>query len=173
VQKLALISPVGPIAGVVSPSELRPFHRFCFTVLPRVPSAVAAAFGFYRVALAVAPGAAILMSAQRSARVDRATLRDRQIRDSLSRAFRAGLAGGVQGPVLDLQLFAAPWDVALSRTSAASRLWHGTADRNVSLAAALQLGAAIGAELTLLEGEGHFWFSRHFGKVLNWIAPNG
>jgi len=170
VRGLALISPMGPIAGAVSLGELRPFHRFCFNVLPRLPGGVASVFGLYRAALAVAPGAAIMMSAQRAAAVDRATLRDRRIRIPLSEAFRAGLAGGLQGPVLDLQLFSKPWDIQLGHSTAASRLWIGSEDRNVPLACALQLAAAVGAELTLLEGEGHFWFSRHFGEVLHWLA---
>jgi pimeloyl-ACP methyl ester carboxylesterase len=174
VERLALISPVGPLAGAIPPGQLRLFHRFCFRVLPRLPGAVPLAFGFLRAALSVAPDAAVLLSARRSAAVDRALLlRDRKVRRNLSNAFRAGLAGGVRGPAIDLRLFSAPWGVELNRTTAASRLWLGTEDRNVPLPAARHLAAAIGAQLTLLEGAGHFWFSQHYQEVLRWLAPTG
>jgi pimeloyl-ACP methyl ester carboxylesterase len=172
VERLALISPVGPLAGTILPDQLRLFHRFCFRVLPHLPGAIQLAFGCLRAALSVAPEVAVLLSARRAAAIDRALLlRDRQVRRSLSHAFRAGLAGGVRGPVIDLRLFSEPWGVALSRTTAAARLWLGTEDRNVPLPAARHLAAAIGAELTLLEGAGHFWFSRHYDEVLRWLAP--
>jgi pimeloyl-ACP methyl ester carboxylesterase len=174
VARLALISPVGPLAGAIPRGELRPFHRFCFGALPHLPGAVPVAFGFLRAALSVAPEAAVLLSARRAAAVDRALLlRDRQIRRNLGNAFRAGLAGGVRGPVIDLRLFSAPWDVELSRSTAAGRLWLGTEDRNVPLPAAHHLAAAIGAELILIEGAGHFWFSRHYDEVLRWLAQAG
>lgn len=170
VAKLALISPVGPIAGAVPARELRPFHRFCFSALPRMPGAVWLAFSIYRAALAADPGTAVLLSAQRAASIDRATLRDRELRARLGETFHVGLAGGVRGPVIDMGIFSAPWNLALERISAATRLWVGTEDRNVPVIAAQRLAARTGAELMLLGGQGHFWFSRHYTEVLAWLA---
>ncbi|HXF54635.1 MAG TPA: alpha/beta hydrolase [Hyphomicrobiaceae bacterium] len=171
IARLALISPVGPLAGATPWAELRPFHRFCFRVLPRLPGAIPSAFGFLRVALAVAPHSAVRLTAWRAAAADRALLfRDPLIRDSLAKAFHAGLAAGLRGPSIDLQIFSSPWNVPLGRTAAASRVWLGTADRNVPLAAAQNLARALDAQLIRLEGAGHFWFCRHYEEVLSWLG---
>jgi len=171
IARLALISPLGPLAGATPWRELRPFHRFCFRVLPLLPGAVPSAFGFLRAALAVAPHNAVRLTAWRAAAADRGLLfRDPLIRDSLAKAFQAGLAAGVRGPSIDLQLFSSPWRVPLGRTAALARVWLGSADRNVPLAAAQNLARALGAELIMLDGAGHFWFCRHYAEVLSWLS---
>lgn len=170
VRALALVSPVGPVTGMQG-AGMRLFHRMCFQLLGRTPGAMRLAFGFYRAMLQVAPDKAILLASARAGDVDKATMRLPDVRRRLSETFRAGLERGVCGAVVDMKLFSQAWNVELREIAAATRIWIGSEDRNVPQGAVAALARAIpDARLTTLEGEGHFWISRHYGEVLNWLA---
>jgi pimeloyl-ACP methyl ester carboxylesterase len=171
VRSLALVGPVGPIAGVPAGRALSGFHVLCFRVLPVVPGAIRAIFATFRGALRVAPGVAMRALAARAARADRALVCAPRTRAGLADAFRAGLAPGAGGTVIDMRLFSRPWDVRLGDVTAPTRVWLGSEDRNVPLAPARWLAAAIPkAELVRLDGHGHYWISDNVGEVLAWIA---
>jgi pimeloyl-ACP methyl ester carboxylesterase len=170
VERLALVSPLGPTHGLAF-RDMRLFHHFCFRALPRMPGLPTAIFRFYRRLLFLAPQSAIVLASLGSVRTDRVLVRTPAVRNSLAVTFREGLRENARGGVVDLTLFSRPWGVDLSRVRAATRVWHGTADRNVPQAAARRLADLIpGAELTLLPDEGHFWISDRPGDVLAWLA---
>jgi surfactin synthase thioesterase subunit len=73
--------------------------------------------------------------------------------------------------VIDMQLFSQPWQLAFDRISARTRIWLGTEDRNVPQMAVHWLAQHIPrVDFSKLEGEGHFWISRHYREVLEWLA---
>lgn len=171
VAALALVAPVGPIRGDGVRSHLSLFHRLCFTGLPPVPGAIQLVFGVFRSVLAVSPTAAIALATARAGRGDRASVRTPAVRDRLARTFRLGLEPGSVGPVIDMRIFARPWDVTLEAIRAPSRLWIGSEDRNVPVSAALSLAAVIeGCGLTQIDGAGHFWVTTHYDEVMEWVA---
>jgi pimeloyl-ACP methyl ester carboxylesterase len=171
VTALALVGPVGPIAGAAERPALDPFHVFCFMGLARVPGAMRAVFSTFRMLLAVAPDQAMAIAMARSPGCDRDVLRVPGLRDRLADTFQTGLSGGAAGPAIDLKLFSRPWAVPLADIVAPTRLWLGTADRSVPQSAALALARAIpSAETTLLDGEGHFWIMQNHATVLRWLA---
>jgi pimeloyl-ACP methyl ester carboxylesterase len=179
VAALALIAPVGPFAGTRDPyaegactlSGMSAFHAFCFRIAARTPGAIRLAFLAYRLALSGAPHRAIGMAAARAGRIDRETLADPAVRDSLASTFQLGLARGVGGPVLDLALFSRRWDFALSAIEAPTRIWVGTEDRNVPLPAVRGMAQLIpGCGLVEIRGAGHFWITRHYEEVLAWFV---
>jgi pimeloyl-ACP methyl ester carboxylesterase len=168
VSSLALVSPMGP---VTFRTQMRLFHRFCFLLLPRVPGASVAVFRFYRRLLSVRPDVAIRVASVATIRVDKDLIRTPEISQALVETFRSGLAHGVAGPAIDLQMFSRPWGVALGDIKAPTRVWLGTVDRNVPQSAARQLAELIpAAQLTLLPAQGHLWISRNYGEVLEWVA---
>jgi pimeloyl-ACP methyl ester carboxylesterase len=170
VKSLALVAPVGPIAGLLDKSELRLFHQLCFRILGRTP-AIGLAFGIYRILLTLAPRATIRVVSLGAEPVDKALVRSPDVRDRLGETFRAGFERGVQGTVLDMRLFSRPWELPLDRISARTRIWLGTHDKNIPQAAARMLHRLIGrAELSELQGQGHFWISRNYQEVVRWLA---
>lgn len=170
VAALALISPVGPIADSGCASELPGFHRFCFTVLPQLPTLIVTIFGVFRWSLGRAPYLAGQLATLRGGRPDRTLLFQPQICGPLMGSFREGLRPGMSGPVTDLALFSRPWGVDLAKITAPARLWIGTADRSVPLVAARALAARVNScEREELEGEGHLWVAANYPYVLDWI----
>jgi pimeloyl-ACP methyl ester carboxylesterase len=170
VTRLALVAPVGPISETPR-REMRPFHRFCFRVLPRIPGGTRLVFRAYRRLLQVAPGAAISVATFRTARADIELAAAADVRGRLAATFREGLRPGASGPVIDLRLFSRAWDVDPADVATPTRLWLGADDRNVPQFAVRSLARKIRqAELTVLGGEGHLWVLRNYRDVLEWVG---
>lgn len=173
VAALALVAPVGPIASVAGGVRLTPFHRFCFTLLPRAPRLLGLVFDAFRRGVATSPDTAIRISMTRSPAADHRVMRSEGIRDRFIAMFREGLRPGIAGAVTDMQIFGKPWAVPIERIAAPSALWIGTEDNNVPIPAALNLAAAIpGCKVIELPGEGHLWVALNYEEVLAWIFQN-
>ncbi len=100
-------------------------------------------------------------------------MRDVAARRSLGANFKAGLAVSALGPTLDMYLFSRPWNVAFDRIIVPARIWIGSADRNVPLAAVDELLRKLPAiELIRIADSGHFWVTRNYRPVLSWIAAS-
>jgi pimeloyl-ACP methyl ester carboxylesterase len=170
-RSLALVAPVGPIAGALDAHELRFFHRMCFQWLGPASRAMHSTFGVYRALLRRAPQSAVRLSAAVGPSVDKMLVRAPDVCHQLSETLRAGFERGVTGAVIDMQLFSRPWELTLERISARTRIWLGTEDRSVPQVAVYRLAERIPqAEFTRLQGQGHFWITRHHCEVLVWLA---
>ena len=171
VTALALVSPVGLIAGPDGFAKLSPFHSLCFRILPRVPGALFAVFHAQRFGLAVAPKLAMSIAVLRSSEADRQAMRKPQIRAQMTQTFASGLQPGVAGAVCDMALFGRPWGFDFSGVRAATRIWIGDCDRNVPMTAVRALSAALpGCELIEIPGAGHLWVAEHAHAVMDWLA---
>lgn len=170
VSALALVAPVGPMTGQAL-AGLRPFHRFCFGPLGRSPRAVSAIFRGLRGLLSVSHRAGLAVAMATVPAADRRVLATPGVRGRLAATFALGLAPGSDGPVTDLTIFSAPWDVDPGAIRTPARLWIGSADRNVPISAALALAEAIPAcSVQHLEGAGHLWVALNYPAVLGWLA---
>ena len=173
VTALALISPMGPIGDIEKIRTLSPFHRFCFGVLPRCPSATGAVFRIFRTSLERSPRLAARLATLRAGPRDKALIAQPEIADWLLDSFREGLRPGTAGPVEDLRLFSGDWGIDIGAIRAPARVWVGTSDTAVPLSAARQLARLIPAcELTELPVEGHFWVATRYREVLDWIVAS-
>ncbi len=173
VVRMALAVPVGPIAATAVEHRLALLHRLIFMGVGRRPGLTRFIFRAYRRLAAWKPRRAVSLVALGQCRADRALLRTPAVQDFLSTMLRDGLEPGVQGPAIDLTLFASPWKSSLERICAATRIWIGNDDQLVPLSAARHLASAIpNAELTELEGYGHFWIAQDYSEVLDWLAGN-
>lgn len=171
VAALALISPVGPIAEVCGEGALSPAHRFCFTVLPEWPKAIAVVFRGFRWSLAHAPRLAGQLATLRGAGHDREIIARPEVAEWLLGSFREGLRPGMAGPVTDLRVFSQSWDVNPKSILAPTRMWIGGDDTAVPIAAARALAETIpDCTLSEMPGEGHLWLATHYPLVLEWIA---
>ncbi len=170
VTALALVAPVGPIAGVPG-VRLNPFHRLAFTMLPHVPGVLRLAFNAFRRGLARSPSRAIDIAMYRAPAADRQVLANREVRQRFIAMFREGLRPGVDGALIDMRIFSRRWNVPLPRINAPAALWISDDDDSVPVDAALRLATAIpGCRLTELHGGGHLWVALDYDGVLGWIA---
>ncbi len=170
VTALALAAPVGPIAGEED-TEISAFHRFCFGALAQRPGSVGAVFGLFRGVLGVSPKLGMRMAMARISRADREVLSQPDVARRLGETFMEGLRPGVIGPMTDMSLFGAPWDIDLSKVEAPARIWLGSVDRNVPLSAVRRLAARMPAcDLVEIEGAGHLWIAHNYATVIDWIA---
>lgn len=171
VSALALVSPVGLIAGQVRGARLRAFHTVCFRILPHIPGAIGLVFQLYRAGLNLAPNWALTVAISRSANVDRLAMVDRETRRRLIETFEQGLRFGVEGPKTDMALFAVPWGIDFAAVRATTRIWIGLEDRNVPLPAVYALAAALpDCELTELPAAGHLWVAQNAHDVMSWLS---
>jgi len=171
VTALALVSPVGLIADVGLGPSLPPMHRFCFTVLPRRPRTVSTAMRAFRWSLAHTPRLAGELTTWRAVRPDKRLIRRPEVRQRVLGSIKEGLRAGTAGPNIDLSIFSRPWGIDLSKVAAPARLWIGTRDANVPIAAARALAERIPTcELVMLPNVGHLWVSVHHADVLAWVA---
>ena len=171
VRSLALVAPVGPIAGTVDLYELRVVHRFCFRWLPLASWIVRPALGLYRALLRRAPKTVVPLAAIVGPGVDKVALRSPDVCDWMTETLQAGFERGVTGTLIDMQIFSRPWELMFERITAPTRIWLGTEDRNVPQLAVHWLARHLSrVELTELEGQGHFWIVRHHREVLEWLA---
>lgn len=170
VEALALVAPVGPIAGEAD-CEITLFHRLCFGALARRPAAIGTVFRAFRAALAVSPQLGMRLAMIRISPADRKVLRRGHTAARLGATFVEGLQPGVAGPITDLSLFGRPWNIDFAKTAMPARSWLGTADRNVPLSAVRRLSRHLPTcELVELEGAGHLWIAENYESVLGWIA---
>jgi pimeloyl-ACP methyl ester carboxylesterase len=170
VDALALVAPVAPVSKAEERDGVSLFHRFAFRGLPRVPGAVSLAFLYFRGVLAVSPWWAARTMAARAGRPDRILLADPEIRNDLTRTFRAGLQSGVRGAAMDMGYFSRSWPLDFAAINMPGRMWLGGQDRNVPLPAARKLAERIEL-LDIVENAdaGHFWVTKNFPQVLEWL----
>ncbi len=171
VTALALVAPVGPIAGTPHGLALSPFHLLAFRVLAHMPGAIRLPFAGFGWLLQRNARLAMALAHLRAPRVDRSTACGPREKSSLVAAFRAGLAPGADGPVIDMRIFGSRWGLDLAGYGGPARVWIGTADRHVPIPAARHLAERLGrGTLTVLDAEGHYWVLRHVDQVLDWIV---
>lgn len=168
---LALVSPVGLVAGPGAPPTLGPFHDLCFRTLPRIPGAIGLVFHAFRGGLHLSPAIACRVATIRAPAADRAIFCDSDQSARLLACFQEGLRPGTVGPTIDMALFRTLSALPLAGITARARMWLGTVDRNVPRAAAAALAWAIpGCVLERIPGAGHLWIAQNYTGVLEWVA---
>ena len=168
---LALVSPMGPLAGGRDARVLTTGHRCFFLALPRHRLMLRIGARGAAAAFHAAPGTTAALFARLLGPADRAILAKPAARAALIDFTREALRQGVDGAIADLTAYAAPWDADPAAVMAPTLLWHGTVDRVVPEAAALRLAELIpGCRLQRLEGAGHFWIMQHTDEVLTELA---
>jgi pimeloyl-ACP methyl ester carboxylesterase len=165
-----LISPVGLVADATRHGEVDAFHRFCFHALPRAPRAIESIFKAYAAAVRASAGLACGLTTLRAPKADKSIMADCATSERLLAAFRVGLAQSSRGPAIDLQLFRDMATLDLSRATMPARVWIGSDDRNVPVAAAQRLARALPkGDLVDLAGAGHLWVAHNYDVVLDWV----
>jgi pimeloyl-ACP methyl ester carboxylesterase len=102
---------------------------------------------------------------------DKVVMADDGARVRIVASFAEGLKRSTRGPAIDLDLFRQIDALPFERAMMPTRLWIGSEDRNVPIAAARRLAARLPrCELNELSGAGHLWIAHHYERVLDWVA---
>ncbi|MFZ5558612.1 MAG: alpha/beta fold hydrolase [Pseudomonadota bacterium] len=165
VQRVALVSPVGPPGSMGRPMVWT--ARLGFSVAARAPRLLRPLLDPLARLGKAAPEVYIRAVASKLGVPDRDILLRPEVtamfRDDLTEAFRAGCAGMLH----DLALEARPWDFAVESVGAPVDLWHGEADRMVPPSASRALAGRLPrAVVTFLPGEGHFMVLDRWPEIL-------
>jgi pimeloyl-ACP methyl ester carboxylesterase len=171
VTALALISPVGPVAGPERPAKLGALHLLTFRILPQVPQFYRSLSRIGRLGFLYAPQAVFGLMLKRASAADGGILARAEVRQNLLHGVAEGFRPGGRGIAAELRIFSKPWNIPLGAISAPSFLWQGTSDRNVPPASSFRLGELIpGCSVTRIEGAGHYWVFNHLQMVMETIA---
>lgn len=171
VTALALVSPVGPMAGAEKPKSIGKGHFFAFRISPHILPLIASAFAIGRGAFLYAPAAIYAFLLGRAAPSDWKILQRGEIRHNLIAGVAEGLRPGISASLQEMRIFSRPWNVPLQQIAAPAFLWQGTADRNISIPAALRLGELIPACHTVkIEKAGHYWIFDNIRNVLETLG---
>ena len=167
VTKLALVSPMGPLAEPELSSRQSGWRARGMQVLGAVPLLTGGSFAVFRLGLRYAPERVIGVMAAAAAPADRPILRQPDVSKALSDALYEGLSSRGRGAVQDVSLFVRPWNVDFSQITAPAYLWYGTDDRSAPPVAAAYLGSALPNCRTIeLDGAGHCWVFANLETVL-------
>lgn len=167
---LALIAPVGQVDSATS-YAMSAFHRLCFRTLPRLPVVMWSIFASLRALLQMSPRLVVGGMMLRAGPSDRTIMSKAAARDALAHCFIDGLRRTLDGPIIDMTLFASTWDCDPAAICAPAQLWIGDDDTNVPLLPALELARQIPGCITVrLPAEGHYWITQHPQKIAVWFA---
>jgi pimeloyl-ACP methyl ester carboxylesterase len=171
VTALGLISPVGPISGPGCPASVGFGHAVAFRYGPRAMPLMAALFGIGRLGFLYAPNLIFGFLLSRASPSDWAILSRGEIRHNLIGGVAEGCRPGIRAALQEMRIFSRPWNVPFAEVTAPTFLWQGLGDRNVPVAAALQLGKLIPKCNSFpIERAGHYWVFDNIGKVLETLA---
>jgi pimeloyl-ACP methyl ester carboxylesterase len=155
-----LVSPLGPVAETDMRQHIGLKDHILFLHASRYPRALRVASMPASAMMRWFPQPMLQVSklfVGKAGRVDTVILAD-----SISAAGQ-----GLDGGIADLAIYGRPWGVDFGLITAPSRLWIGTADTVVPVAAAIALGHRIqGCEITRLPGAGHFWIFSAMPEIL-------
>jgi pimeloyl-ACP methyl ester carboxylesterase len=164
---LGLVSPLAPVGEVDMRPHLRTRDRLLFLHASRYPRALRAASIPASALMRWFPKPMFQLSRLTAGKADRALLGQSQIAAAIVADGMAAAAAGLDGAIADLAIYGQPWGVDFAAISAPSRLWIGSADTIVPVAAAIALGHRIkGCEITRLPGAGHFWIFSAMPEIL-------
>jgi len=173
VTQVCLVSPMGPVDDDAALRDFDPLRRASLRLAARRSPLM---YGLLRRAV----GPLIALNADRFVAalakscgpVDRATLERAEVQAEIAASFREGLRRSAAGAARDLELYAAPWSIALARIRAPIDLWHGDADGIIPIWLARRLATQLPTATTrFLPGEGHYSLPLgHLDTILREIA---
>jgi pimeloyl-ACP methyl ester carboxylesterase len=169
VSKIAIVSGLGP-RGSMPPAELHWLNRVGLAVAPRA-AWLLRPFAWRMGSLGRGNPKEYLDKVAQSLNGSDATLlANPEVRAMFAEDLAEAFAQSSAALVEDLALIAADWGFDLGAVRAPVRLWHGSEDRAVPLAAAHALATRLpGAELSLCPGEGHFLAFARWREILGWL----
>jgi pimeloyl-ACP methyl ester carboxylesterase len=167
-----VLSGVGPLTAPGAEEGMMPTNVFITKVGRRSTKPLEAVFGAMTRVQRRWPEQAMRMMANQLPEPDAAIVNRPEVRQIFIREARHASATSGKAAAQDFHLFTRDWGFRLEDIGIPVHLWQGDADRNVPLAHAQQMSAAIpGAVLHEVPGEGHMMSLDRTGEILSTLAP--
>jgi pimeloyl-ACP methyl ester carboxylesterase len=167
VHRLALVSPMGPIADLGGDLPLSVQDRALFHGVARRPALARALVRTLMLQFRVAPRSLSGLLGRLLGEPDRSILTRPALVAHVITDIGEAIRQGPEGIVRDLELLARPWSCDLLQVDVATVLWQGERDRLVPKEAAFELGRRLAqAETIRLPEAGHFWIYDNIEAVL-------
>ncbi len=167
-----VLSGVGPLADAGTEEGMMPTNVFITRVGRRATKPLEVVFGVMTRVQRRWPEQALRMMANQLPEADAAIINRPEVRRMFIRDARHASATSGKAAAQDFQLFARDWGFRLADIAVPVYFWQGDADRNVPVAHARNMSAAIpGAVLHEEPGQGHMMGLDRTGEIFSTLAP--
>jgi pimeloyl-ACP methyl ester carboxylesterase len=166
VTAVSLLSSIGPVAERGSEAGMMRANRVLTRLSRTVPAVTRVPFGLMATVGRRFPDAALARAAKLLAPPDAALLGQPEVAEAFRRDLATASRTTGRAASQDFALAARPWGFRLEDLEQPTFLWQGDEDRNVPLAHAEAMAAAIPrAVLHVIPGGGHFASVDHLAEI--------
>ena len=171
VRAIAIVGGVIPFAELKDFKGLLPFYRWMLTFYRHRPQLLRQLFRLARPFLSVRAPIRLrplLLKMLLLRPCDAASLRDDAAFEAIFESQRRAWRGSVEGVLIDAQIYAQPWELALEDVRVPVRLWHGIEDRAFAVRLAEEIANRFpNCKARFIKDEGHYSLPiRHMREIL-------
>jgi pimeloyl-ACP methyl ester carboxylesterase len=167
-----VVSGVGPLAPAGSEDGMMTTNVFITRVGRRAARPLEGVFGVMTRVQRRWPEQTVRMMAKQVPAADAAIINRPEVRRRFIQEAQRASATSAKAAAQDFQLFTRDWGFRLEDIAGPVHLWQGDADRNVPMAHAVRMSAAIpDATLHVVPGGGHMMGLDRTGEILGALAP--
>ena len=171
VRAVAVVGGVIPFAELKDFKGLLPLYRWMLAFYPNHPQLLrqlfrlARPFLSFRAPIRLRP---LLLKLLLLRPCDAASLRDDAAFEAIFESQRRAWRGSVEGILVDAQIYAQPWGLAIEDVRVPVRLWHGTEDRAFAVRLAEEIASRFpNCRPRFIQNEGHYSLPiRHMREIL-------
>lgn len=171
VRAIAIVGGVIPFAELKDFKGLLPLYRWMLAFYRDRPQLLrqlfflARPFLSFRAPIRVRP---LLLKMLLLRPCDAASLRDDAAFEAIFESQRRAWRGSVEGVLVDAQIYAQPWGLAIEDVQVPVRLWHGIEDRAFSVRLAEEIANRFpNCKARFIQNEGHYSLPiRHMHEIL-------
>jgi pimeloyl-ACP methyl ester carboxylesterase len=167
-----VLSGVGRLGASGADEAMLPTNALVTRLGRRSPRPLEAVFAVMTRAQRRWPEQMMRLMAKQLPAVDAEIVQRPEVRRVFIQEARRASATTAKASAQDFQVFMRDWGFRLDAIAVPVHLWQGDADRNVPVAHARQMAAAIpGAVLHEVKGGGHMMSVDRIGEILSTLAP--
>lgn len=171
VRAIAIVGGVIPFVELKDHKGLLPLYRWMLTFYRNQPRLLrqlfrlARPFLSFRAPIRIRP---LLLKMLLLRPCDAASLRDDAAFEAIFESQRRAWRGSVEGVLVDAQIYAEPWGLAIEDVSVPVRLWHGIEDRAFAVRLAEEIANRFpNCKARFVQNEGHYSLPiRHIREIL-------
>ncbi|PYL61078.1 MAG: hypothetical protein DMF24_08405 [Verrucomicrobia bacterium] len=177
VRAIAIVGGAPPMAELVNAEGLLPLYRRMLTLYRTRPRLLRRLFYLVRPILSLRPPVRfrpLLLKILMLRPCDAESLRDAEAFEAIFESQRRAWRSSVEGVMVDGQIYAQPWGLAIEDVRIPVRLWHGKEDRAFSVHLAEEVAKRLpNCKARFVDNAGHYSLPiRHMREILQDLICN-